>query len=250
MPDQPDQPGQPDPPESWRVYKSDPTPDPEPGQQSPYAPPVQQVPYGSAQPPYAAASFTTVKTSAAPKLILVLIFVAIVGVGVAAAVAIIKGVDGGIGGIGGIDAKDPDDFAKFIDKFQEDKGTTEVQQVGFYTNYFIVYLPYTDDPGDDRQISYTWYGGGFDEWVKGTSDEPTFDLRDIDPDAIKGMCNPVLKAGDGLNKDDCYLFLEKPSEGSQAWFHASASDDFGKSVYAEYDKTGKLLSLTCNGQPC
>jgi hypothetical protein len=249
MPDQPDQPGQPDPPEEWRVYQSDPTPDPEPEQSAPPVSPPPHVPYGGQQ-TFSTAGFTTTRTSAAPKLILIMIVVAVIGVGVAAAIAIFAAVDGGIGGLGGIDAKDPEDFQKMVDKLDDDKGTTQVQEVGFYTNYMIVYLPYTDDPSDDRQISYTWRGGSFEEWTKGTSDEPTFDLRDIDADAIDGLCDPVLKAGDGLGKDDCYVFLEKPSEGSQAWFRASASDDFGKSVYAEYDKDGKLLSLTCNSEPC
>lgn len=231
----PDQPGQPDPPEEWRVYKSDPTPDPEPAQQLPYAPPGAHVPYGSAQPPYSGSA--PVKTSAAPKLILIMILVAVVGVGVAAAVAIFAAVDGGIGGIGGIDAKDPDDFAKLVDKLEEDKGTTKVQQVGFYTDYDIVYLPYTTDPGEDRQISYTWRGGGLEEWTRGTSTDPVFDLKDIDTDVIDGMCDPVLKMAEGANLDKCYIFLSKPSDGN-AWFRTSASDDFGRSYWVNYDING------------
>jgi hypothetical protein len=48
----------------------------------------------------------------------------------------------------------------------------------------------------------------------------------------------VLAKADGAVPDDCYVFLKKPSEGSQTWFRASASDDFGRSVWVEYDKSG------------
>ena len=57
-----------------------------------------------------------------------------------------------------------------------------------------------------------------------------FDLAEIDPEVIDGMCDPVLAEADGAVPDDCYVFLSKPSEGSETWFRASASDDFGRSV--------------------
>lgn len=246
MADQPDPPdNQPDPPDKWRVYEEDKTPDPEP----PPTPP--QVPYGDAPPPvpYGNAPSTynpvfvtsTTSSSAAPKIILLVVaLVVLIGVG-AGALAIFAAVDDGIGGIGGIDAKNPDDFEELIDKLEEEKGTTEVQQVGFYTDYIIVYLPYSDDPSDDRQISYTWRGGDLEEWTKSTSTDARFDLSEIDPDAIDGMCDPVLAEADGASLDDCYVFLSKPSEGSQTWFRASATDDFGKSVWVEYDKDGNKV---------
>jgi hypothetical protein len=242
MVNEPDPPqGEPDPPAEWRVYQGDETPDPEP---APPDPPIQQydappphVPYGQAQPAY---NPITVRASsgAAPKIILIIIAVAVLGGGIAAAIAIFAAVNGGVAGIGGIDAKDPDDFAKLIDKLEEEKGTTKVQEVGFYTDYIIVYLPFTNDPGDDRQISYTWRGGDLEEWTRGTSDSPTFDLADIDPEVIDGLCDPVLAQADGAVPDNCYVFLSKPTVGSQTWFRASASDDFGRYVSVEYDKSG------------
>lgn len=248
MPDQPDPPGnqpappgdQPDPPEKWRVYEEDKTPDPEP----PPAPPP--VPYGNTPSvPYGAAGqadynpvFVTTKSSAAPKVILLVVAIAVLGAVVAGAIAIFAAVDGGIGGIGGIDAKDPEDFEELIEKLEDEKGTTEVQNVNFYTNYIIVYMKYTDDPSDNRQISYTWRGGDLEEWTRGTSTDPSFDLKEIDPQVIGGMCDPVLAEADGAVPDDCSVRLAKPSDGSQAWFRASASDDFGQYVSVEYDKNG------------
>lgn len=241
MPDQPDPPGdQPDPPEKWRVYEEDKTPDPEP----PPAPPP--VPYGNTPSvPYGAAGqadynpvFVTTKSSAAPKVILLVVAIAVLGAVVAGAIAIFAAVDGGIGGIGGIDAKDPEDFEEFIEKLEDEKGTTEVQNVNFYTDYIIVYMKYTDDPSDNRQISYTWRGGDLEEWTRGTSTDPSFDLKEIDPQVLGGMCDPVLAEADGAVPDDCYVRLAKPSDGSQAWFRASASDDFGQYVSVEYDKNG------------
>lgn len=249
MADQPGPPdNQPDPPDQWRVYEEDNTPDPEPPSEPPPipyggTPAPPHVPYGQ-QAEYNPVFVTSTSSSAAPKLILLVVAIAVLGGVVAGAIAIFSAVSGdGIAGIGGgIDAKDPDDFADLIDKLEEEQGTTEVQQVGFYTNYIIVYLPYTTDPSDDRQISYTWRGGDLEEWTRSTSTEPTFDLKDIDPDVIDGMCDPVLARADGAVPDDCYLFLSKPSIGTEGWFRASASDDFGKSVWVEYDKNGEQVS--------
>ncbi|KAA1419140.1 hypothetical protein F0U44_11855 [Nocardioides humilatus] len=247
---------QPDPPDKWRVYEGDDTPDPEPPEAGVFPPPpyaqTPHVPYGSAQ--TSGIQFTATRSSG-PKLILailsapVLILVVVIAVAIFAAIAIFAAVDGGVGGIGGIDAKDPDDFADLVDKIEEERGTTEVQDVNFYTDYIIVYMPYTGDPGDDRQISYTWRGGDLEEWTRGTSTDPTFDLKEIDTEVIDGMCDPVLDEADGAQKDDCYVFLSKPSSGDE-WFRAFASDDFGRSVYVTYDEDGKELTRTCNSQPC
>lgn len=246
MADQPGPPDkQPDPPDEWRVYEEDQTPDPEPPSVPPPvpyggAPDAPHVPYGQ-QPEYNPV-FVTSSSSKAPKLILLVVAIAVLGGVVAGAIAIFAAIDGGIGGIGGIDAKNPDDFAELIDKLEEEKGTTKVQDVNFYTDYIIVYLPYSDEPGDDRQISYTWRGGDLEEWTRSTSADPTFDLADIDPEVIDGMCDPVLEEADGAVPDDCYVFLSRPSDGSDAWFRATASDDFGRSVYVEYDKFGGEIS--------
>jgi hypothetical protein len=243
-------PDQPDPPDKWRVYEGDETPDPEPPADPPPPPPPPSVPYDSApQVPYGQqSSYNPVvitssgSSGAAPKIILLVVAVAVLGAVVAGAIAIFSAVDGGIAGLGGIDAKDPDDFEEMIDQLEEEKGTTKVQSVGFYTDYIIVYLPYTQDPGDDRQISYTWRGGDdFEEWTRSTSTTPTFDLAEIDPEVISGMCNPVLARAEGATPDKCYVNLAKPSEGSNAWFRAYASDEFGKSFWTEYDKNGEVV---------
>jgi hypothetical protein len=245
MADQPDSPDQqPDPPEKWRVYEGDPTPDPEPSPAEPPEPP--QVPYGTTpHVPYGGSQFsnpvivTTGSSGGRGRLILLIVGIAVLGVVGAIAVAIFAAVDGGVAGLGGIDAKDPDDFADLVDTLEEEKGTTVVQEVGFYTDYIIVYMPYTEDPGDDRQVSWTWRGGDdLEEWTKGTSDDKRFDLAEIDPEVIDGMCDPVLADADGATPDDCYIFLSAPSEGSDVWFRASASDEFSKSWWVNYDKDG------------
>lgn len=255
MADQPDPPAspgspdpqpdpQPDPPEKWRVYEEDKTPDPEPPSEPPPVPygNTPHVPYGTAGQADYNPVFVTTTSSAAPKIILLVVALVVLGAVAAGAVAIFAAVDGGVAGLGGIDAKDPDDFEEFVDELEEETGTTEVQSVNLYSNYIIVYMRYSDDPSDNRQISYTWRGGSdFEEWTKSTSDEPTFDLRDIDPEVIDGMCDPVLAEAEGATDDDCYVFLSKPDAGSRAWFRAFASDDFGRSVDVDYDKSGNEL---------
>ncbi|WP_183095934.1 hypothetical protein [Nocardioides stalactiti] len=228
---------EPDPPNEWRVYEQDKTPDPEPA--PPSAPPsvFPPVPYGDAS--SSSQPIVIRSSSGGPKLVLIMIAVIVLGVVVAGAVAIFAAVDSGIGGLGGIDAKDPDDFEELIATLEEERGTTVVHDVNFYTDYIIVYMPYTDDPKDDRQIAFTWRGGDLEEWTRGTTTDPRFDLKEIDPDVIEGMCDPVLERADGATPDDCSVFLSPPSfEGDEGWFRASASDDFGRSVTVKYDKEG------------
>jgi len=232
-------PDQPDPPDKWRVYKEDKTPDPEPplNVHPPTSTPPQ-VPYGQSS-SYNPVIITSSGSSAAPKIVLLVVALLVLGGVVAGAIAIFAAV-GGIGGLGGgIDAKDPDDFAEFTEEFEKKFGRTDVQSVNLYSDYIIVYLPYSEDRKDDRQISYTWRGGDeFEEWTRSTSTEPTFDLSEIDTSVIDGMCDSVLSRADGATPDNCYIFLSKPAEGSDGWFRASASDSFNRSVWTEYDLNG------------
>lgn len=241
---------QPDPPEKWRVYEGDPTPEPEP--EAPTTPP--QVPYGAPQPPpqvpygqstYQPVIITTTSSGTGPKLILVMVAIAVLGVVAAGAIAIFSAVDS-IPGVSSIDAKSPEDFAELVDKLEEERGSTEVFWVGLYDGYIIVDAPYTDDAGDTREISYRWDGGDLEESTRGTSSDPRFDLASIDPDVIEGMCDPVLDLAQGATPGDCYVFLSKPGApfGGDTWFRAGASDEFGQYFSIEYDKSGKEIQRT------
>ncbi len=226
---------QPDPPDKWRVYEGDGTPDPEPPVEPP-PPPVStpHVPYGQ-QSSYNPVVITSSGSSgAAPKIILLVVALAVLGGVVAGAIAIISSV-GGIDSIAGVDPKDPEDFAKMVDEIEEKTGSTEVYSAGLYDGFAIVYVPVD---ATDRAIGYRWDGGGVEEWTKTTSSDARFDLADIDPDVIVGMCEPVLAAADGATPGDCHLSIRRPYTGSQAWFSASASDEFGKYVSVMYDKNG------------
>ena len=164
--------------------------------------------------------------------------IAVLGGVIAGAIAIFSAVDG-IPGIGDdIDAKDPEDFAEFIDELEETTGSTRVNWVGLYTSYIIADVPYSDDPTDNREVSYTWRGDDF-ETRKGTSSRPyKFDLAEIDPDVIDGMCDTVLELADGSTPDDCYIFISNPGPDGNIWFRTSAQDDFTISHWVYYDKNG------------
>lgn len=235
-----DQPGQPDPPDKWRVYEEDKTPDPEPPSEPPPVPygSTPDVPYGAAGQTNHNPVFVTTRTSSAPKLVILIIAVAVLGVVGAAAVAIFAAVDSGIGGIGGVDPKEPDDFAEMVDDIEDKTGSTEVYSVGLYDGYAIVYVPADDT---DASIGYRWDGGGVEVWTKTTSTDERFDLGDIDPQVIDGMCDPVLEQAEGATPGDCYVFIRAPYPGSEAWFSAGASDEFGRYVNVEYDMNGVVI---------
>lgn len=236
---------EPDPPEKWRVYEGDSTPDPEPPADPPPVPygdtPI--VPYGGAGQSFSPTIIVHSGGSGVSKLILVIIAIVVLSGGVAAAIAIFAAVDSGIGSIGGIDAKDPDDFSELVDKLEEEHGSTEVFWVGLYTDYIIVDVPYTNDPNDTRELNYNWRGGDLDDnYSKGTSTDPRFDLKTIDPAVIDGLCDPILELAEGATPDDCYVFISKPDEPDGAWFYTTASDEFGRSYSIQYDKDGKEVN--------
>lgn len=225
---------QPDPPDEWRVYQGDATPDPEPGDPPPPAPP-----YGAASVSTTPARVAIRRSGSAPKVAMIGIAVAVIGVISAVAIGIVSAVDSGVGGIGGIDAKDPDDFAQVVGRLEEERGSTEVYWVGLYTNYIILDVPYTDDPADTREVSYDWRGGDLDEYNKGTTTDPhRFDLSDIDPEIVDDLCDPVLELAEGATLDDCYVFISNPGPEGETWFRAGASDEFNRYYSIEFDRAG------------
>jgi|GEM_PF-3711494 len=238
---------EPDPPEApkeWRVYEGDSTPDPEPEGTTTPPPDPPIVPYGQATSPNPV--YITRSAGGSRKLVLLMVAVAVIGVVVAGAVSIFTaaGGPGGIAGIGGIDAKHPDDLAELIEKLEDERDTTEVTWVGLYTDYIVVDVPYSRSPRDDREISYTWRGGDLEEGSRSTSSDARFDLSEIDPDLIEGMCDPVLAEAQGATEDDCYVFIAAPYEGSETWFRALANDEFNRSYSVEYDKDGVEVKRT------
>lgn len=234
---------QPDPPDQWRVYQGDDTPDPEPEDVAPPAPPYGAA--SSAATPAPVVARVGRHSGSAPRLALVGIAVAVLGVVGAVAASIFAAVDsgidsiGGIDGIGGIDAKDPDDFAAVVEKLEEERGSTEVFWVGLYSNYIILDVPYTDDPTDTREVSYDWRGGDFDEFTKGTTTDPhRFDLSEIDPEIVDDLCDPVLELAEGATPDGCYVFISNPGPDGETWFRAGASDEFNRYYSIEFDQSG------------
>ena len=123
-------------------------------------------------------------------------------------------------------------------QLEEERGSTEVWEVGLYDGYAIVYVPV--DSSSTKYDALRWDGGGFEDWTKGTSTYTRFDLAELDPEVLDGMCDPVLDQADGATPSDCYVFIRKPGPpfGGNAWFSAGASDEYGQYFNVEYDKFG------------
>lgn len=228
---------QPDPPDQWRVYRADDTPDPEP----------DEAPASAARPPHERADerrtgvlgvfglTLRVLTNWSPAGAVVGLI--LLGSAAAAVVAGVVATRDGVG-FGGIDAQDPEVFEELVQKLDDERGNTDAFWVGLYTDYIIVDVPYSDDPADDREISYIWRGGDLEEWNKSTTTDAVFDLTTIDPRAIDGLCGTVLDLAEGATEDDCYVFIGRPAAGSDVWFRTSASDEFGRSYWVNFDEGG------------
>ncbi|UMG93541.1 hypothetical protein [Nocardioides sp. TF02-7] len=144
--------------------------------------------------------------------------------------------DGAIGG--NPDAQTSEGFAELVRDIEEETGGTTVFWVGLYDGFAVVDVPFADD---DRELSYRW-DGGFDEPRKGTSTDERFDLADVDPAVVDGMCDEVLAMVE--DPQDCYIFIEKPDPtfASRTWIRTMASNEFGQSATVEYDLEGNEVA--------
>jgi hypothetical protein len=212
----------PEPPNRWRVYKRDSTPDPEPEAST------TSTTAAPAAPARAPARKVTVK----PASILIALAVAISAMTAGVMIFAFSSGDGVAGLGGGRDPQTVDGFTDMLEAIEDETGTTMVFDAVIYPEYAVVYVPYRDD---ERSVGYRW-DGGLDEWTKGTSTYQPFDLADIDPSVLEGLCGPVLEMVE--DPGDCYIIIRRPAEGSDVWFAAYASNEFSQSGWIEYDIAG------------
>jgi hypothetical protein len=166
---------------------------------------------------------------------------ATVGIGVA-----IYAASGG----GGIGIKNPlekpDAFSqKGIDELtkdlQDETGTTKVFELTIYPDYIVVESQ--AEPGSQHYDSYYW-DGGFDDWDKGTSDTPAFDMSAVRGDLLAGMCQKADKLVD--NGKNCYVIVGGSAAAApgQGFYSAYTSNDYDEGGYITFDKSGNEVNHT------
>jgi hypothetical protein len=129
-------------------------------------------------------------------------------------------------------------FAEMVDELGEETGGTDVFLAVIYPDYAVLDVPVGDD---DRYASHRW-AGTFSESSKGTTDNPRFDLADIDPAPFEDMCAEVSALLD--DPDTCYLIVSRPDadDTDQSWVSAYVSNDFSQTAWIGYDREGNEVS--------
>lgn len=226
----------PDVPDQWRVY-GEPTgaPRPEPGEDPPARPATwlpddtPPAPVRSAPEPARPPSLTVAV------VIAVAVLVIVVGAG-----TLILSFRGGGGGFGSTDdATSTEGFSDLLADLEEEAGHTRVFDAVIYPDYAVVQSVARE--GDDKYDSYYW-DGDLDAPSFGTSSNQPFDLADIEPDVLDGLCGPVIEMV-GDVEGDCYLIIRAPwVEGSNTWISAYASNKYFESGRIEYDREGNEIA--------
>ncbi|MCX6401037.1 MAG: hypothetical protein NTX33_14060 [Propionibacteriales bacterium] len=169
------------------------------------------------------------------------LLITVIGVIVAIGVPVLFAVLGSEGGLGGGEPQSRAGFTEMLDELREETGGTTVFEAVIYPEYAILDVPLK--PGDEREISYRWDGGGLEEWTKGTSDYVPFDLAQVDGIGLNGMCDAALD----LVEDPtvCYLIVRHPREGlDEGWIWAYTSNDFSQGGYINYSLSGTEVRRT------
>lgn len=224
----------PDPPDEWRVYGEPagaPSPEPEPGSSAP-AEPSTWVPDNTPPPPVRATRPAAPASRLAAVVIALALLLAAVGAG--ALILLLRGGDEG----GSASAQRPAGFQDLIEALEEERGNTQVFTAVIYPEYAVVEAVVAE--GDDKYDSYRW-DGELVETSHGTSPFQPFDLADVDPAVLEGLCGPVVEMV-GEVEGDCYLIVRAPSPDSGAWISAYASNKYHESGRIEYDLDGNEVA--------
>ncbi|WP_408899492.1 hypothetical protein ACJ5H2_10425 [Nocardioides sp. R1-1] len=221
-------------PPDWKRYTPDETPDPDgPAGAAP-------APYRPPQPPRKVRSLeerTVRRRGVHPAGAL------IAGVGVLAAVGlpVLLAVGGGEDPPGAGEPQTDRGFDALVAALREERGSTLVRRAVVYPEYASVTAPYRpDDPADERELSYYW-DGDLDEPTKGTSDDESFDLADVDSAVLAGLCPQVERLVE--DPETCYLIIDSPPAGDEtpAWISAYASNEFNQTAYVEFGLDGAVV---------
>ncbi|GAA3543971.1 hypothetical protein [Nocardioides daeguensis] len=225
-------------PRKWKQYRPDETPDPDgapaqpPTHQS-YRQPKQAKPVRSLE------ERTVRNRGFHPTGLLITGAALVLTLGAAAAFAIAGSEDAPAA-----DRPQSDKgFDALVAALKEERGSTLVRNAIIYPDYAVVDVPYKlDDLTDEREISYYW-NGELSESTKGTGDEETFDLADVDSSVLDGLCVQVKALVE--DPTDCSIYISKPSpeDTTPEWIRASTSNEFNQSASIEFALDGTVIEV-------
>ena len=168
-----------------------------------------------------------------------------VGIGVVAAIQSYEpGGIPGTSGAGGTTTKDPvrlhteAGFTDLVEALRAETGSTAVFDAVLYPAYGVVTVP--AETRGKRSHSY-YYDGDLRRTSQGTTDDPRFDLAQLDPAVMSRL---VEKAQTGLVEDPTtvYVIMRRPPDPADGWYSVYAMNEYTESGYFQADRTGKIVN--------
>ncbi len=204
------------------------------------------VPYGAPQVPSFSSSSSGVGVAlhAGSRIfgiiIAIVVLTTVLGAGVAIFIAARSGVGDSItDAVGGPDMHTQEGLDDLIEAVEEKKGSTEVFSVALYGDYAIVRVP--AEEGSQREDSY-YFDGSLDDWSKSQSTSKTFDLNDINGDALDNLCEEARSQVE--DPRDCYINVAGsyvPGSNEPPTMTAYVSNDYGESASVVADLEGEII---------
>lgn len=241
---------------AWREYDppdarsgevvSEPDPTPSMSAGGPPPPPsggsAPYVPYGAPQVPSFSSSSSGLHAGSRVFgiIIAIVVLTTVLGAGVAIFIVARSGIGDSIGdAVGTPDMHSQSGLDDLIEAVEEEKGSTEVFSVALYAHYAIVRVP--AEEGSQREDSF-YFDGSLDDWTKSQSTSKTFDLEDINGDALDNLCEEARSLVE--DPRDCYINISGsyiPGSNDPPTMTAYVSNEYGESASVVADLEGEII---------
>lgn len=136
----------------------------------------------------------------------------------------------------GVNVQTVTGMTRLLDTLQDRTGSTEVFSAVLYPRYAVMYVP-TEATGG-RYQNYYYDGRLESQDSRGTSDDPRFDLADVDPAVMVRLLKRVRTLVD--TPTSWYAVIDPPDEDGMA-LAVYASNAFSESAFIQATLGGKVL---------
>ena len=130
----------------------------------------------------------------------------------------------------------PAGFDELLDALKKETGSTSVVDLTVYPTYAIAVVPVTGGKGRTTRL---YYDGSFRQQGLGTSDDPSLDLRRVDPKLLLPLSRKARNAVEDPNS--WYLIIGAP-DAQGAAIYAYASNAYGEGGYVAADLEGRVVN--------
>ena len=107
-----------------------------------------------------------------------------------------------------------------------------------YPAYGVVTVP--AETRGKRAHSY-YYDGDLRRTSQGTTDDPRFDLAQLDPAVMVRLVEPAPAPELVEDPTTVYVIMRRPQDPAGGWYSVYATNDYTESGYLLADRAGKVV---------